>query len=95
MNVAASASAERRILVLAPTGRDGELTCEVLADAVVLLRYFEAEGEVRQAISVLKKRGGMHERSIRSFEMNPAGLHIGEPLRHFRGILTGSPVPVQ
>jgi len=66
-----------------------------LADAVVLLRYFEAEGEVRQAISVLKKRGGMHERSIREFELTPQGLRIGEPLRRFRGILTGSPVPVQ
>lgn len=65
-----------------------------LADAVVLLRYFEAEGEVRQAISVLKKRGGAHERSIRAFAMNESGLHVGEPLRHFRGILTGVPLPV-
>jgi circadian clock protein KaiC len=60
----------------------------------VLLRYFEAEGEVRQAISVLKKRGGAHERSIRAFSMDSDGLHVGEPLRHFRGILTGVPVPV-
>lgn len=65
-----------------------------LADAVVLLRYFEAEGEVRQAISVLKKRGGAHERSIRAFSMDSGGLNVGEPLRHFRGILTGVPVPV-
>jgi circadian clock protein KaiC len=65
-----------------------------LADTVVLLRYFEAEGEVRQAISVLKKRGGMHERSIRSFSMSPDGLHVGEPLRGFRGILTGVPIPL-
>ncbi|WP_198088241.1 ATPase domain-containing protein [Variovorax sp. E3] len=65
-----------------------------LADAVVLLRYFEAEGEVRQAISVLKKRGGMHERTIRAFSMDERGLNVGEPLRHFRGILTGVPVPV-
>lgn len=65
-----------------------------LADAVVLLRYFEAEGEVRQAISVLKKRGGAHERTIRDFSMNADGLHVGEPLRRFRGILTGLPVPI-
>jgi circadian clock protein KaiC len=64
-----------------------------LADAVVLLRYFELRGEVRQAISVVKKRGGAHERSIRAFSMTPTGLHVGEPLRNFRGILTGVPVP--
>lgn len=64
-----------------------------LADAVVLLRYFEADGEVRQAISVLKKRGGAHERSIREFSMHHDGIRIGEPLRQFRGILTGVPTP--
>ena len=48
-----------------------------LADAVVLLRYFEAEGEVRQAISVVKKRGGAHERTIRDFSMDSDGLHVG------------------
>ncbi|HTA65117.1 MAG TPA: ATPase domain-containing protein [Xanthomonadaceae bacterium] len=65
-----------------------------LADAVVLLRYFESEGEVRQAISVMKKRGGAHERSIRAFSMDATGLHVGDPLRRFRGILTGVPVPI-
>jgi circadian clock protein KaiC len=65
-----------------------------LADAVVMLRYFELEGEVRQAISVVKKRGGAHERTIRAFSMSEHGLRIGEPLRGFRGILTGVPVPV-
>ena len=64
-----------------------------LADAVVLLRYFESDGEVRQAISVMKKRGGAHERTIRDFRMTADGLHVGEPLRQFRGILTGVPVP--
>jgi circadian clock protein KaiC len=63
-----------------------------LADAVILMRYFEAAGEVRQAISVMKKRGGLHERSIREFALNANGIHIGEPLRNFRGILTGVPV---
>jgi circadian clock protein KaiC len=65
-----------------------------LADAIVMLRYYEAAGEVRQAISVVKKRGGAHERSIRAFTMDKGGLHVGEPLRNFRGILTGVPVPL-
>lgn len=65
-----------------------------LADAVVMLRYYEYDGEVRQAISVVKKRGGAHERTIRRFSMSQAGISIGEPLRHFRGILTGVPTPV-
>ncbi|WP_184526256.1 ATPase domain-containing protein [Variovorax sp. Sphag1AA] len=65
-----------------------------LADSVVLLRYFEAHGEVRQAISVVKKRGGAHERTIRSFALGSDGIRIGEPLRNFRGILTGVPVMV-
>jgi circadian clock protein KaiC len=62
-----------------------------LADAVVLLRYFEAEGEVRQAISVVKMRGGEHERTIREFSMKGGRIHIGEPLRNYRGVLTGVP----
>jgi circadian clock protein KaiC len=66
-----------------------------LADAVILLRYFEAEGEVRQAISVLKKRGGAHERTIREFGMNQHGIQVGEPLHHFRGVLTGVPVEIR
>jgi circadian clock protein KaiC len=63
-----------------------------LADAVVLLRYFEAGGEVRQAISVVKKRGSAHERSIREFHLGENGISVGEPLREFRGVLTGVPV---
>ena len=62
-----------------------------LADAVVLLRYFEARGEVRQAISVVKKRGGEHERTIREFRMANGTIEVGEPLRMFRGVLTGVP----
>jgi circadian clock protein KaiC len=65
-----------------------------LADAVVLLRYYEAHGEVHQAISVVKKRGGPHERSIREFKLTSGGIHVGNPLRQFRGVLTGVPVPV-
>ncbi len=52
-----------------------------LADAVILMRYFEAEGEVRQAISVVKKRGSAHERSIREFHMRNGRIEVGEPLR--------------
>jgi circadian clock protein KaiC len=63
-----------------------------LADAVILLRYFEARGEVRQAISVVKKRGGIHERTIREFGMHGGQIRVGEALRKFRGILTGVPV---
>jgi circadian clock protein KaiC len=59
---------------------------------VILLRYFEAHGEVRQAISVVKKRGGLHERSIREFGMADGRIRVGEQLRNFRGILTGVPV---
>ena len=65
-----------------------------LADAVVLLRYYESDGEVCQAISVMKKRGSAHERTIRSFRMDEAGVHVGEPLRRFRGILSGIPIPI-
>jgi circadian clock protein KaiC len=62
-----------------------------LADAVVLLRYFEDRGEVRQAISIIKKRGGEHERSIREFSLRGGKIQIGEPLHGFHGVLTGVP----
>lgn len=62
-----------------------------LADAVILLRYFEAQAAVRQAISVVKKRGGAHERTVREFLMSRGRIEIGPPLREFRGILTGVP----
>lgn len=62
-----------------------------LADTVILMRYFEVQGEVRQAISVIKKRGGHHERSIREFRMMNNRLEIGEPLRNFRGVMSGVP----
>ena len=62
-----------------------------LADTVVLLRYFEMRGSVRQAISVVKKRGGDHERTIRESKVGQGGLLVGEPLREFQGVLTGVP----
>ena len=62
-----------------------------LADTVVLLRYFEVSGTVRQAISVVKKRSGKHERTIRESRVDRGGLHVGSPLREFQGVLTGVP----
>jgi circadian clock protein KaiC len=61
-----------------------------LADSVLLLRYFEAEGQVKQAISVVKKRTGGHERSIRELKLDK-GIQVGKPLLNFRGVLTGVP----
>ncbi len=62
-----------------------------VADNVIMLRYFEVEGEVRQAISVFKKRGSPHQRTIHRFEIGARGIEIGPPLRGFHGILTGVP----
>ena len=85
------------ILVCAHSGLLGaQMTTPVdatyLADAVILLRYFEARGEVRQALSVMKKRGSKHERTIREFGFNDNGIFVGRALREFRGVLTGVPV---
>lgn len=62
-----------------------------LADNVLLLRYFEAAGEVRQALSVVKRRSGPHERSIRELLISNGRLTISDPLRNFTGVLTGTP----
>jgi circadian clock protein KaiC len=62
-----------------------------LADNVVLLRYFEARGRIRQAISVFKKRSGRHERTIREFSLGAQGISVGAPLESFHGVLTGTP----
>jgi circadian clock protein KaiC len=62
-----------------------------LADNVLLLRYFEAAGEVRQALSVVKRRSGPHERSIRELLIRNGRLSIGDPLKNFTGVLTGTP----
>ncbi len=62
-----------------------------LADAIVLLRFFEAAGEVRKAISVMKKRTGAHENNIRELKIGPDRIRVGEPLTQFQGILTGVP----
>jgi circadian clock protein KaiC len=62
-----------------------------LADCVILLRYFEAKGAVRKAISVVKKRTGTHEFTIREFAVGPDRLRVGEPLSDFQGVMTGVP----
>lgn len=62
-----------------------------LADAVILMRYFEAAGEIRQAISIVKKRTGGHERAIREYSVSSNGINVGRPLKYFRGILGGQP----
>ncbi len=84
------------ILVLAQHGLLGsamESPTDVsyLADTVVMLRYFEAAGEVRKAVSVVKKRGGGHESTIRELRVGPSGVRCGAPLHEFRGVLTGVP----
>lgn len=62
-----------------------------LADSLLVLRFFEAQGEVRKAISVLKKRSGSHELTIREFQITEQGVRVGKPLRDFQGVLTGVP----
>ena len=62
-----------------------------LADTVILLRYYEHQGEVRRALSVFKRRAGAHERTIRDIAFASTGISIGPPLRQFRGVLTGVP----
>lgn len=84
-------------LVLAQHGFVGQgmatpVDVSYLADTVLLLRYFEAEGRVRKAISVVKKRSGAHEETIREYSIGPpTGVRIGPPLSDFRGLLTGVP----
>jgi len=62
-----------------------------LVDTVILLRYFEAAGRVRRAISVVKKRTGSHEDTIREFQISDRGITIGPPLEEFQGVLRGVP----
>lgn len=82
-------------LTVAQHGLVGDMTAPVdvtyLADTVLLLRYFEASGEVRRAISVIKKRSGPHEKTIREYEITSEGLTVGPPLSKFHGILRGIP----
>lgn len=70
---------------------DSEIDTSYLADTVVLMRHFEARGQVRRCISVLKKRHSDHERTIREIKFADGGLCLGAPLEQFSGVLTGSP----
>lgn len=86
------------IVVLAQQGLMGPMQTPIdvtyLADATIVTRYFETAGTVRKAVSVVKKRSGAHEDTIREFKIGANGIVVGEPLRHFRGIMTGVPVYV-
>jgi circadian clock protein KaiC len=83
------------ILVLAQHGLVGAMQTPVdisyLSDTVLMLRYFEAQGDVRRAISVVKKRSGAHETTIREFQLGSGGIQVGPPLTDFRGVFTGTP----
>jgi circadian clock protein KaiC len=82
-------------LTVAQHGLVGDMKSPVdltyLADTVVLLRYFEALGKVRRAVSVIKKRTGAHEDTIREFRIGQNGLSLGAPLDQFQGVLRGVP----
>ncbi len=71
-----------------------QIDASYLADSVVMLRYFEHQGGVKKAISVMKKRTGRHEESIRQLKFSRAGITLSEPLLQLRGVLTGVPVEV-
>jgi len=84
------------ILVLAQHGlvgpMDTPLDISYLSDAVLMLRYFEFAGTVRRALSVVKKRSGNHEHTIREFRLSKAGITLGPPLTEFSGIFSGNPL---
>ena len=85
------------VMVLAQTGMIGSamqtpVDVSYLADNILVLRYFEAQGEVRQAISMIKKRSGVHEHTIRELRLGDETIRVGEPLRNFHGVLSGIPL---
>ena len=84
------------ILVLAQHGlvspMDTPLDINYLSDAVLMLRYFEFDGTVRRALSVVKKRSGNHEHTIREFRLSEDGVRLGPPLKGFSGIFSGTPI---
>ncbi len=87
------------LLVVAQHGLVGSsmqtpIDVSYLADSVLLLRFFEAAGRVRMALSVLKKRSGAHERTIREITFGKDGITVGQPLEEFQGVLTGVPTYV-
>ncbi len=84
------------VLILTQSGMIGQMQNPIdltyLSDTVLLLRYFETESEIRRAVSVIKKRTGRHEPSIREFRIDGDGVQVGPRLDGFRGVLTGTPV---
>ena len=82
-------------LTVAQHGLVGEMKSPVdvtyLADTVILLRFFEALGQVRRAIAVVKKRAGPHEKTIREYQIDQGGLSVGDVLAGFQGVLRGVP----
>lgn len=84
------------LLTIAQHGLVGDMKSPIdvtyLSDAIILLRYFEAHGRVRRAISAIKKRVGSHEHTIREFQITSKGLDVGEPLSEFQGVLRGVPI---
>jgi circadian clock protein KaiC len=90
-----SATNTLTIMVVATHGLFGETESPVdvsyIADSVILVRHFEARGEVRRCIAVMKKRYGGHERTIREMSLSPTGITVGDPLTSFSGLLTGLP----
>ena len=87
------------LMVLAQAGMIGSAMhspadVSYLADNILVLRYFEAQGEVRQAISMIKKRSGPHEHTIRELRLGPDRIFVGEPLKEFHGVLSGIPAVV-
>lgn len=83
------------IMVLAQHGLVGPMETPIdisyLSDTVIMQRYFEHAGVVRRALSVMKKRSGRHENSVREYRLGPRGIELGPPLIHFSGILSGTP----
>lgn len=84
------------ILVMSQHGLSGStrrtpFDLSYVADSVLLFQSFDYAGELRRAISVYKRRGGAHEPTVRELQLGADGIHIGEPLREFQGILAGTP----
>jgi len=69
----------------------GSIDISYVSDAVILIRFFEAEGRIRKAISILKNRSGQHEDTVRELRIDSRGVRVGAPLSEFRGVLTGTP----
>jgi circadian clock protein KaiC len=87
------------LMILAQAGMIGSnmqtpVDVSYLADNILVLRYFEARGEVRQAISMIKKRSGPHEHTIRELRLGPNAIRVGQPLKDFQGVLSGVPILV-